>query len=356
MNRSITVVVALMVVVAVLIVATIIDSGTLIPQTGQPEQPAQPTLTPSSQPSLFPLPTAVPPTQPPPAEGPSKPVSLVSGTFLKQLMTAYIPRAGAVLKISTQPLRPGQLPPEKWQQWPIIPTVSERAKAIYRDGLKRGTNPQHFSKIGDCQVIRQYFLGLFEDDPDARLGGTPYRNLLPTINSFAGNWGRVSMAVRTGFNVASVLSPINSDPKQCTGSETPLQCEFRLWNPAIVVISMETWPTDRPTNLYEGYLRQIVEFAIARGALPILATKADNLEKDHSINLAVARVAFDYDLPLWNFWRAANVLPNQGLESDGFHLTNTQHNFKDPETMQYAWPVRNITFVQAFEAVLKAVK
>ena len=322
MNRSITVVVALMVVVSVLIVATIINSGPLIPQTGQPELPS-PAHPHPILPALAGALAHLCPIRP-------------TAACRRSIQTGQ-PRQRDVLQAAHDRLHPprwrgaqnlhpapapGPASPEKWQQWPIIPTVSERARAIYRDGLKRGTNPQHFSKIGDCQVIRQYFLGLFDDDPDGRLGTSPYKNLLPTIKSFAGNWGRVSMAVRTGFNVASVLSPINSDPKQCTGSETPLQCEFRLWNPAIVVISMETWPTDRPTNLYEGYLRQIVEYAIARGALPILATKADNLEKDHSINLAVARVAFDYDIPLWNFWRAATVLPNQGLLEDGFHLTN----------------------------------
>ncbi len=356
MNRAIPVVAALMVVVSALIVAVLVSNNPFIPQTGLPAQPAQATPAPSSQPTPAPEPTALPLAPQPTDSGPARPISLVSGAFFKQMMTAYIPRAGAAMKISVQPLRANQLPPEKWQQWPIIPTVSERARAIYQAGLKRGNNPQHFSKIGDCQVIRQYFLGLFEDDPDARLGGTPYKNLLPTIKAFEGNWGRVSMAVRTGFNVASVLGTMNSDQKLCKPTETPLDCEFRIWNPSIVVISMETWPTERPTNLYEGYLRQIVEYVIARGALPILATKADNLEKDHAINLSVARVAFDYDIPLWNFWRAANALPNHGLLEDGFHLTNTQHNFKDPTTMQFAWPVRNITFVQAFEAVWKAVR
>lgn len=281
---------------------------------------------------------------------------LVSGGILKQMMLAVMPRAGELLKISIRPLAPGQLPPERWQEWPIIPAVSERAKALYKAGLKKGTDAKHFSKIGDCQVIRQYFLGLFDDDIDNRLGGTPYKNLIPTIKSFEGSWTRVSMAVRTGFNVASVLSAINSDPKQCKANETPLECEFRLWNPSIVVISMETWTQDRPTNLYEGYLRQIVEFVLARGALPILATKADNLEKDHSINLSIARVAYDYDIPLWNFWRAAYALPDHGLLDDGFHLTNGPHDFSNPDTMKLAWPVRNISFVQAFEAVWKAVK
>lgn len=362
MNRAIIIVVALMVVVSALLVITLIENKDLfIPATGNPvvvvtSTPSAPTSSPApkSEVTPQPQPTNLPvATQP---AGAAKPALLVSGGIFKQMMLAVMPRAGELLKVSIRPLAPGQLPPERWQEWPIIPTVSERAKAIYQAGLKKGTDPKHFSKIGDCQVIRQYFLGLFDDDVDSRLGNSPYQNLIPTIKAFEGSWTRVSMAVRTGFNVASVLSTINSDPKLCKANETPLECEFRLWNPSIVVISMETWTADRPTNLYEGYLRQIVEFVLARGALPILATKADNLEKDHSINLSIARVAFDYDIPLWNFWRAAYALPDHGLLDDGFHLTNGTHDFGNPETMKLAWPVRNITFVQAFEKVWKAVK
>ena len=49
---------------------------------------------------------------------------------------------------------------------------------------------------------------------------------------------------------------------------------------------METWWYDRPAENYAGYLRQIVEISIAEGIVPILATKADNLEEDWSINAA----------------------------------------------------------------------
>jgi hypothetical protein len=148
---------------------------------------------------------------------------------------------------------------------------------------------------------------------------------------------------------------MNSDPAQCKGGETPLECEFRLWNPSIVVISMETWTANRPTQAYEGYLRQIVDFVISRNVVPILATKADNLEGDHSINAMVARVAYEYDIPLWNFWAAANPLPNHGLLEDGFHLTNGPSIMTIPENMKMGWNVRNLTALQAIDLVWKTV-
>ena len=49
------------------------------------------------------------------------------------------------------------------------------------------------------------------------------------------------------------------------------------------------------------------------GVVPILATKADNREKDERINRDMAMLAAEYDLPLWNFWAALSDLPDRGL-------------------------------------------
>jgi hypothetical protein len=262
----------------------------------------------------------------------------------------------AALAPTVVPPGSGQsLPPERWPEWPVLPVVSQRARQIYQEGLKRGNDPLHFSKVGDCQVIRQYFLGLF-DESGTYFFGPKYDYLIRTVTYFAGSWGRVSEAVRTGFNVASVLTPASANPKTCQAGETPLECEFRAWRPSIVLVSMETWTNDRPTTAYEGYLRQIIEFAISNSVLPILATKADNLEGDQSINATVARLAAEYDIPLWNFWRAANPLPDHGLTGDGFHLTNGINFYDKPENLQKAWPVRNLTAAQAIDVVWKAVR
>ena len=61
------------------------------------------------------------------------------------------------------------------------------------------------------------------------------------------------------------------------------------------------------------YLRKIITQLIDAGVVPILATKADNREKDERINRDMALLASEYDLPLWNFWAAVSDLPNRGL-------------------------------------------
>lgn len=259
---------------------------------------------------------------------------------------------------SPDPSQPAALSPDQWQQWPIIPTVSQHAIDIYRQGLALGSNPNAFSKIGDCQNITNYFLGIYDDPKKYRLG--PFEALQATIDQFKGSFSRNSIAVKGGFNVAAVLNPIYADPEQCGKNETPLGCELRINKPSIVIISMETWWAKRPASTYENYLRQIVDYSIQHGALPILATKADNLEGDGSINDSIAKVAREYDIPLWNFWLAVQPLPYHGLtpeDPDHFHITGleSQNLFDDPKMMNTAWPVRNLTALQALDAVYRAV-
>jgi hypothetical protein len=118
---------------------------------------------------------------------------------------------------------------------------------------------------------------------------------------------------------------------------------------------METWWGEKPAEVYTGYMRQVVEYILSQGAVPILATKADNLEGDGSINAAVAEVANEYDVPLWNFWAAVQPLPQKGLSPDGFHLTFGRNFFDDRIRMLDAWPWRNLTALQTINSVYRGL-
>ncbi len=244
--------------------------------------------------------------------------------------------------------------PDWWQELPVIPVVSDTAREIYQRGIEMGNNPNAFAKVGDCQNVHSFFLGVF-DKPDEYELGEEYAYLQATIDHFAGSFERGSEAVDNGFNVASVLSPLWSDPNQCEVGENPNECENRLHNPSIAIISMETWWSGEDPQIYEDYLSEIVEYWISEGVVPILATKADNLEGDHGINRAIANVARRYDVPLWNFWLAVQDLPNGGLTEDGFHLTFARNFFNDPERLKRGWVMRNLTALQALDAVWRGV-
>lgn len=257
--------------------------------------------------------------------------------------------APATIAASTSTPKP-PLAKEAWMQMPAVPTeISDPMREVYQRGLGMGNDPKRFSVIGDCQNVSSYFLSTFDKPGDFSLG--QYAYLQPTIEYYQGSFSRTSLAVKGGFNVAAVLSPLRADPKACNPGESPLDCELRVWNPSVVFVGMETWWSKEPEQEYDKYMRRVIERILETGAVPIIATKADNLEGDHSINATIAQIAYDYDIPLWNFWAAVQPLPNHGLWSDGFHLTFARNFFDDPVRMENAWPWRNLTALQTLDVV-----
>jgi hypothetical protein len=253
------------------------------------------------------------------------------------------------------PERKDSLPEDAWKDMPVVPArVSDRARAIYEYGLSQGTEPTHFSIIGDCQNVSSYFLAAF-DKPGEYSLGDEYSYLEPTIDYYQGSFSRKSLAVKGGFNAAAVISPLRADPESCNPGESPLDCELRTWKPSIVIVSMETWWSEKPAEEYDKYMRRVLDRIIETGALPIIATKADNLEGDHAINRTIAQLAHEYEIPMWNFWAAVQPLPDHGLSGDGFHLTFARNFFDDSDRMESAWPWRNLTALQTLDAVHKVL-
>lgn len=247
------------------------------------------------------------------------------------------------------------LAPDAWMQMPVVPAITDAARAIYARGLELGRDPRRFSKAGDCESTTAWYLSAFDSNPPTYELGTEYGYLRTSINYYKGSFERESIAVRRGANTASLLTSFWADPTQCEKGESMLACEYRLQNPSVALIAVGTNDALGVDN-FEEQLRRIVEFTIAQGIVPVLSTKADNAEGDHSINAIVARVAYDYDLPLWNFWLVVQPLPNHGLQPDGVHLTYAGNIFNDPLRMKSAWPWRNLTALQVLDAVRIALQ
>jgi hypothetical protein len=228
-----------------------------------------------------------------------------------------------------------------------VPKVSARAIEIYQQGLAMGNDPHAFSIIGDCQSQPAVFMGIY-DTEDRYYLDDDYKYLEATIEQFKGSFGRDNVTVEDGMSVASVFSPLWATNEACLGNETPLECEFRIHNPSIVIVSMGTnWQPNSETA-YEEHFREIIEFAISRGALPIITTKADNIEGNNQLNRIMVKAAYDYDIPLWNFWLAVRHLPNHGIDperKEGYiYLITT------------AWDIKSFTGLEALDAVWQAVQ
>ncbi|NPV76015.1 MAG: SGNH/GDSL hydrolase family protein [Anaerolineae bacterium] len=208
-----------------------------------------------------------------------------------------------------------------------------------------GNDPRIYSTIGDCQSEPNVFMGIYATD--RYYLGEDYSYLQETIDYYRDAFQLKSQGVRDGLSAPSALSSTWADPLVCNKGENPVECELRLHKPSIIFINLGTnWKPGASADKYEEYLRKIVDIVVQHGVLPVLSTKADNVEGDHSLNRATARVAHDYDIPLWNFWRAAQSLPNNGLdgERDSIYLA--------PE----GWDRRNFTALQVLDAIRRSVQ
>jgi len=243
------------------------------------------------------------------------------------------------------------LPPDFWQKLPIIPTqISLRVREIYLDGLVRGNNPHVFSRIGDCASAAPAFLVGF--DRNYNLGD--YASLQPAIDYFKGSFERPSLAAKAGLNGAGLLTNLWTG-EQCQKNETLLDCQYRLDHPSFALISIgtnEAYYVHKNPGSFEHNLRIIIKDTIARGIVPVLSTKADNVEGDGSINATIARLALEYQIPLWNFWLAVQPLPNQGM-ADPDHLNSVSYaNFTDfsiPNSLEYGTQMHNLTALQMLD-------
>jgi hypothetical protein len=247
------------------------------------------------------------------------------------------------------------LPADFWQKLPIIPLeISDHVREIYHLGLTRGNNSHIFSRIGDCASAAPDFLVGF--DSKYNLGA--YTDLQPAIDYFKGSFQRPRLAAKNGLNTAGLLTTLWTG-SLCLSKETLLDCQYRLDHPAFAIISVgtnESYYVHHTPGAFETNLRTIIEDTMTQGIIPILGTKADDIEGDNSINATIAQLAMEYKLPLWNFWQAAQPLPNHGL-ADASHLTSVSYlNFTDfsiPHSLEYGMQVRNLTALEMLNFLLE---
>ena len=233
--------------------------------------------------------------------------------------------------------------PADWQKWPVMPPISQHAIDVFWRGVEAGNDPNHFSVLGDCQAPEWKLFGRF--DWSTYQLSEEYAYLQPTIDHYAGQWGRGSITTVDGNTVASLFSVYWADPDECKSGETQIECELRLNNPNLALLMLGTnWK--RQPEEFETRLRQAVEYLLARDILPVVVTKADSHGADWPLNSAMAQVAYDYDIPLWNFWLAVQDMPNHGMDPNdkrGIHI------------VPQAYPVKRMTGLEAIDAVLQAV-
>jgi hypothetical protein len=264
--------------------------------------------------------------------------------------TTSSPTPDLVITLTSTPLHP-----DFWQKLPVIPdSISNRVREIYRLGQTLGNSPYVFSRIGDCASAAPAFLVGF--DHTYNLG--EYKYLQPAIDYFQTSFDRPSLAAKGGLNTSELLTSLWNN-EACNRDEILLDCQYRIDRPSFAFISVgtnEAYTVHRDPESFERNLRIILDDTISKGIIPILDTKADNIEGDNSINTTIARLAIEYELPFWNFWLAVQALPNQGM-SDSVRLNSISYtnytDFSNPKSLDYGMQMRNLTALRMLDFLRK---
>ncbi len=233
-----------------------------------------------------------------------------------------------------------------WKSLPVVPeAIDPSLQRVYQRGLRLGNDPGAFSIFGDCQTRPGEFFGVFETDPTVVQELSP--ELQDLVAHFEGSFNRESSTTQDGTTPGSLLwTQWHRGEYGCTFAETPVECELRVHRPSFVIIQVGTHFESRNTE----YLRRIILQLMDEGVVPILATKADNREKDERINRDMSMLAAEYDLPLWNFWAAVSDLPNRGL-----YTRDDRPLQGDIYLTEEAAVIHRMTGLEALYAVWRAV-
>ena len=332
---------------SMLLPSTVLQAASPLPllstmQAPLPTHTATSTAAATASPTQWPTSTETATVSPTPLPGATETATISVSPTYTPTSTLYAP---------SLPTAPAYLD-NSWQTMPVIPEIGgklrDRLQAIYARGRALGNNPQAFSKVGDCNTASAFFLAPFDTPQAYQLGDYAY--LQPLISNFHGSFARVSLAAHTGFGPGAMFDPTWADPAVCGPNEGPLPCEFRVHRPSLVLIGLGThYP---PLAEFESQMRRVIEYSLEQGVIPILATKVDT-EGGDRVNALIARLADQYQIPLWKFWRAEQPLWNHG-QPDAIHFTWASNDFSSAYSLRYGWPVRNLTALQALDAVWKA--
>lgn len=247
---------------------------------------------------------------------------------------------------------PATYPEGFWQDLPVIPeSISPAMREVYQKGIAMGNNPRIFTKLGDCNSKSPDFLHGFGGMYN--LGEFAY--LQPAIDYWQDSFRLPNQATNPGTTTSRLLVSLWTND-QCQADEIMLDCQYRLDNPSVVLIALGTIDAkyhQLDPQAFERNLRVIIESSLERGIVPVIGTKADNIEGDHSINETIARLAIEYELPLWNYWKAVQPTINHGLLPDLEHLNSWSGppatDFSLPIALDYGKEVKNITALQMLD-------
>ncbi|MCZ2340229.1 MAG: SGNH/GDSL hydrolase family protein [Bacteroidales bacterium] len=254
--------------------------------------------------------------------------------------------------------------PAAFTDYPVIPEISSEMKAhlhdVYVRGQALGQTANTFAKIGDSitsNLTSQSFTPLGNIGYNPIVNGLSQPDLLNTlavyqapVTAFENSWSRNSSSAIPGFRVQDMLSLAPG--------------ELAAVHPAISLILIGTNNALLgDLGAFQSQLGQLVEYHLARGVIPVLSTIPPTTYQGNAhqtavnqVNQAIVDVAEQYDVPVWNFWKAMVPLPFAGL-ADGVHPNTAPQGggYFGPGGLGFGYNVRNFTALEVLTKIRKVV-
>lgn len=273
--------------------------------------------------------------------------TIVPATAVPEMVATVVP-ATAVFQLSQQ-MSVNGMPANTFL---ILPEGSvENVRTIYAQGQAVGNNPQAYSKVGDSTSIHNFMNGLDEGNYNL----ADYSYLQETLSHFQGSHSRNGLAVSVGLHAWTAIDPAFADKNVCVANETPVACEIRLHRPAFIFIRLGTNDAGA-VRLFDSSIRQIVDIAIANGVVPIIGTKADRVEGSNANNEILRQIAYDYQIPLWDFDVIVATVPGRGVVDKFFHISVPDaYDYAQPATLQTGHGVHSLTALMMLDTLLDLV-
>ncbi len=248
--------------------------------------------------------------------------------------------------------------------------ITNTARQVFQLGQMRGNRAGVFSKVGDSITVATYVLYPFGWDAYDLRQYSAYEAVIDFFSAEDARGGRnsfanISLAADNGWSTTSVLSPASADRSACNPGESPLTCEYRLVRPSVALIMLGTNDVGLMTpQEYAVNLSRIVRISLDMGVIPCLTTIPNRTGYElvvDQFNQIIRDTARQFDVPLVDYFAAMQALPNQGLSSDGVHPSwppgddfNASAHFT-PANLNYGYTIRNLTALQALDAIWRQV-
>jgi hypothetical protein len=244
---------------------------------------------------------------------------------------------------------------------PMISEVSRAMQGVYRYGQALGNQSAVVTKVGDSVSTNPLYLNPMSRD-DYDLG--PYDFLEDTIKYFGPSLASGSVASRIGMTTYVIFDPLWADKEFCQPAETPLACEYRIKRPSIAMILFGPNDVRHMTDAeFAVQITQIVEQSLDQGIIPVLSTFSVHPDdtlwwQAINFNLRLAEIADQYEVPLINFWAAARILPEYGLDEDGIHIANSGFpnlKFSTGHEAWYGTSLQNLLAIRMLDEIRRTL-